>query len=105
MPISRGPTLRLLSGMHVQHDHLASIVERCRARGLRTVVGGPIASSISAKELSADHVVIGEAEELIATLARDLETGEAKPVYEATERPAMCTSPLPDLSLIKMRPL
>jgi hypothetical protein len=92
----------LISGMHVQHEHLAAIVERCRARGLRTVIGGPIASSISAKELRADHVVIGEAEELIATLARDLEMGQARPVYEATERPAMCVSPLPDLSLIKM---
>jgi len=92
----------LLSGMHVQHDHLASIAERCRARGLRTVIGGPITSSISATELRADHVVIGEAEELIATLARDLEAGQAKPVYQATQRPAMWSSPLPDLSLIKM---
>jgi radical SAM superfamily enzyme YgiQ (UPF0313 family) len=86
----------------VQHEHLAEIVERCRARGLRTVVGGPIASSMTAEALKADHVVIGEAEELIANLAHDLETGEAKPVYEAAERPAMCISPLPDLSLIKM---
>ena len=93
----------LVSGMHVQHDHLAAIVERCRARGLRTVVGGPIASSISATALKADHVVIGEAEELIATLARDLEAGEAQPVYQAAESPAMNISPLPDLSLIKMR--
>ena len=52
----------LLSGMHIQHEALVAIVERCRARGLRTVVGGPIASSLSAAELKADHVVIGEAE-------------------------------------------
>ncbi len=92
----------LLSGMHVQREHLAEIVERCRARGLRTVVGGPIASSFPAEALKADHVVVGEAEDLVATLARDLEAGRARPVYEATERPAMSTSPLPDLSLIKM---
>jgi radical SAM superfamily enzyme YgiQ (UPF0313 family) len=49
-----------------------------------------------------DHVVIGEAESLIAGLARDLEQGTAKPVYKADERPEMETSPLPDLSLIKM---
>ena len=79
-----------------------AIVERCRARGLRTVVGGPIASSLPAAELKADHVVIGEAESLIADLARDLEQGTAKPVYQAAERPEMSTSPLPDLSLIKM---
>jgi radical SAM superfamily enzyme YgiQ (UPF0313 family) len=92
----------LISGMHIQRDSLAAIVERCRARGLRTVVGGPIASSLSAADLKADHVVVGEAEALIAGLARDLEEGTAKPTYQADERPAMETSPLPDLSLIKM---
>ena len=92
----------LLSGMHIQQVALVAIVERCKERGLRTVVGGPIASSLSLEELKADCVVIGEAEELIATLARDLEQGTAKPVYQAAERPEMSTSPLPDLSLIKM---
>ena len=57
----------LVSGMQVQQEHLASIIERCRVRGLRTVVGGPIANSMSAVEFKADHVVIGEAEDLIAT--------------------------------------
>ena len=93
----------LLSGMHIQRESLLLIVERCRARGLRTIVGGPIASSVPAAELKADHVVIGEAESLIAGLARDLEQGTAKPVYQANERPPMETSPLPDLSLLKMR--
>jgi radical SAM superfamily enzyme YgiQ (UPF0313 family) len=88
--------------MHIQRDSLAAIVERCRARGLRTVVGGPIASSLSAADLKADHVVVGEAEALIAGLARELEEGTARPVYQADERPQMETSPLPDLSLIKM---
>jgi radical SAM superfamily enzyme YgiQ (UPF0313 family) len=49
-----------------------------------------------------DHVVIGEAESLIAGLARGLEQGTADPVYKAVERPAMESSPLPDFSLIKM---
>jgi radical SAM superfamily enzyme YgiQ (UPF0313 family) len=92
----------LVSGMHIQRGSLIAIVDRCRARGLRTVVGGPIASSLSASDLKADHVVIGEAESLISGLARDLEQGTAKPIYQAAERPEMATSPLPDLSLIKM---
>jgi radical SAM superfamily enzyme YgiQ (UPF0313 family) len=93
----------LVSGMHIQSDALLAIVERCRARGLRTVVGGPITSSVPAAELKADHVVIGEAESLIAGLARDLEEGTARPAYQANERPEMATSPQPDLSLIKMK--
>lgn len=93
----------MLSGMHIQRDPLIALVERCRARGLRTVVGGPIASSVPVAELKADCVVIGEAEGLMAGLARDLESGTARPVYQAETRPAMETSPLPDLSLIKMK--
>jgi radical SAM superfamily enzyme YgiQ (UPF0313 family) len=92
----------LLSGMHIQRESLAAIVDRCRARGLRTVVGGPIASSLSFDDLGADHVVIGESEALIGDLALHLEQGTAKPIYQAAERPEMTTSPLPDLSLIKM---
>jgi len=71
----------LISGMHVQQKDMISIVQRCKARGLRTVVGGPITSSLSASELQADHVVIGEAEDLIAGLVQDLECGTARPVY------------------------
>ncbi len=92
----------LISAMHIQKDALYAILARCRAIGLRTVVGGPIASSLSAAEINADHVVIGEAESLIAALASDLEKGTAKPVYQAMERPSLETSPLPDISLIKM---
>jgi len=92
----------LISGMHMQQEDLVSIVQRCRARGLRTVVGGPITSSLPASVLQADHVVIGEAEDLIAGLARDLEAGTARPLYQAAERPAMERSPLPDLRLIQM---
>src|SRR5208283_2750768 len=76
---------------------------RCRARGLRTVVGGPITSSLPAAELRADHIVIGESESLIAGLAADLEAGRAAAVYQAAERPEMSSSPLPDLSLIRMK--
>jgi len=93
----------LISAMHIQKDALFAILARCRAIGLRTVVGGPIASSLPRAEIDADHVVIGEAETLIATLARDLEQGSANPVYQAAEHPALEASPLPDLSLIDMR--
>jgi radical SAM superfamily enzyme YgiQ (UPF0313 family) len=92
----------LLSAMHVQQEHLLSLVRRCRARGLRTVVGGPIASSLPAAELGADHIVIGEAETILADFVRDLEAGCAHPVYQAAERPSLDRTPMPDFSLIRM---
>ncbi len=93
----------MISAMHVQQEDAIAIIRRCRARGVRTVVGGPITSSLPAQDLEADHIVIGEAEDIIADLARELEDGTARPVYEAAERPAMERSPLPDLSLIRMK--
>ncbi|MGA8528288.1 MAG: B12-binding domain-containing radical SAM protein [Acidobacteriaceae bacterium] len=92
-----------IGGMHVQQPDLLSIVRRCRARGLRTIVGGPITSSVPAAALECDHVVIGEAEDLIADLARDLDAGAARAVYQCGERPSLDRTPLPDLSLIRMR--
>lgn len=90
----------LLSGMLVHKQELLAILTRCRSRGLRTVIGGPACSSIEELPRYADHVVIGEAEDLIAGLATDLEQGTAKPVYQARELPGLDKTPLPDLSLI-----
>jgi radical SAM superfamily enzyme YgiQ (UPF0313 family) len=93
----------LLSGMLVHKQDLLAILARCRARNLRTVIGGPITSSVEDLPRHADHVVIGEAEDLIAGLAADLEQGKAKPIYRASERPALDKTPVPDLSLINPR--
>ena len=90
----------LLSGMLVHKQDLLLILARCRAQGLRTVIGGPVTSSVEELPQHADHVVVGEAEDLIAGLATDLEQGKAKPIYRASERPALDKTPLSDLSLI-----
>ncbi|MFQ5663021.1 MAG: B12-binding domain-containing radical SAM protein [Terriglobia bacterium] len=90
----------LLSGMLVHKQDLLAILARCRARGLRTVIGGPVTSSVEELPQHADHVVVGEAEELIAGLAADLEQGKAKPIYHARQLPGLDKTPLPDLSLI-----
>lgn len=92
-----------LSAMHVQQTHLFSILERCREKGVRTVIGGPITSNIPSEQLGADHVVIGEAEDIIGTFAQELEAGSAARVYQSSDKPSLERSPLPDLSLLKMR--
>jgi radical SAM superfamily enzyme YgiQ (UPF0313 family) len=93
----------LLSGMLVHKSDMLGLLARCRNAGLRTVVGGPIASSVAELPQHADHVVIGEAEELMAQLAEDLERGKAQSQYQAAQMPGLDTTPLPDLSLINPR--
>jgi len=93
----------MLSGMLVHKEEILRILERCRARGLRTVIGGPVTTSVEELPQHADHVVKGEAEDLVEGLAADLENGTAKLVYEAPERPVLHKTPLPDLSLISLK--
>jgi len=90
----------MISGMLVHKPEVLKILHRCREWGLKTVVGGPITSSVQELPMHADHVVIGEAEALIGPLAEALERGSAEPVYKASDMPALAATPVPDLSLI-----
>ena len=91
------------SGMMVQGPSMKAQIARAKQRGLRTVVGGPIASAQDPAIAEADHVVEGEAEEMIAELAADLERGEAKPHYAKGNLPDLKRVPLPDLHLASLR--
>jgi radical SAM superfamily enzyme YgiQ (UPF0313 family) len=90
------------SGMIVQGPSMKAAIERCKSRGLRTVVGGPIASTQDPHYGGVDHVVEGEAEELIGELAADLDRGEAKPFYKAKDLPDLTRVPLPQLHLANL---
>ena len=56
--------IAMLSGMLVHKAELIEILESCRHAGLRTVIGGPVTSSVEELPNYADHVVVGEAEGL-----------------------------------------
>ena len=91
------------SAMLVQKDSLKRVVAMCNAAGTRVVVGGPYVTTTLEELKGADHVVLGEAEETLPQLVIDLERGEAKPVYNAPERPQLALTPIPDFGLADMR--
>ena len=64
-----------LSGMIVQGPSMQTLIARAKHRGKRTVVGGPIVSAHDPTIADADHLVEGEAEEMISQVAEDLERG------------------------------
>jgi radical SAM superfamily enzyme YgiQ (UPF0313 family) len=92
-----------LSAMLVQGPSLSRLIARCRAAGLRTVVGGPITSADPSSYEEADHVVRGEAEGIIEELVSDLEAGKGRRRYEASGRADMTKVPPPDLRLARLR--
>lgn len=92
-----------LSAMLVQGPSLSALLSRCRRAGLRTVVGGPIASTGHPALKDADHVVRGEAEVVAAGLAADLAAGTARARYDAAGWTDMTAVPPPELHLARMR--
>ena len=84
-----------VTGMLIQKEALGRVVDRCRSLGKRVVVGGPYVSTSSESLPNADHIFIGEAETTLPQFFKDLERGEAKPTYQAAERPPLSLTPVP----------
>ncbi len=91
------------TAMLVQKDSLRSIVERCKAKGKRVVIGGPYVTTSAESLPEADHIFLGEAETTLPQFVLDLERGEAKRVYQASERPALSMTPIPDFGLVDLK--
>ena len=91
-----------ISAMIVQSESLEKVVGLCRSLGKKTVVGGPYVSTSSERLPDADHIFIGEAETTLPEFLNDLELGIARKIYEASSRPSLEQTPVPDFSLIDM---
>src|SRR5262245_32287799 len=87
------------SAMIIQKEPLLKVIDLCKAHGKPVVVGGPY-TSIGADDLTAaDHIFIGEVEDVFPDFCVAFERGEAKRVYHAAERPALSSTPVPDFHL------
>ncbi|HEV2424194.1 MAG TPA: B12-binding domain-containing radical SAM protein [Terriglobia bacterium] len=95
--------LVMVSAMTVQRDGLQEVLARARRLGRRTMVGGPYASGEPDRMLAvADHVVVGEPDEVFAEIARDLEDGTARRLYEISGKPDVTRTPAPRFDLLKL---
>ncbi|MEO8127145.1 MAG: B12-binding domain-containing radical SAM protein [Bryobacteraceae bacterium] len=95
--------LVMVSAMHAQRADTLSILSRARALGRRTFIGGPWASSepeLLAAE--ADHVLVGEVEEVFPSIAAALENGSACAMYRITDKPDMTCGPIPRFDLLQL---
>jgi radical SAM superfamily enzyme YgiQ (UPF0313 family) len=94
--------LVLVSAMHAQRADAVAILRQARRLGVRTFIGGPWASSDpEGTGAEADHVMVGEAEEVFADIARELEQGTAKALYRVSDKPDMSHSPIPRFDLLQ----
>ena len=95
--------LVMISAMHAQRADARSILARARSLKRRTFIGGPWASSDPEAVLpDADHVLVGEAEEVFAGIAGELEQGTARSLYRVTDKPDMTRSPIARFDLLRL---
>ena len=93
----------MISAMHAQRADARAVLTRARLLGRRTFIGGPWASTEPEAVLAdADHVLVGEAEEVFADIAAALEQGTARSLYRALNKPDMTKSPLPRFDLLRL---
>ena len=95
--------LVMVSGMRVQKDDIRETLLRARALGKRTMIGGPFASSEPELLLSlADHLVVGEPDEIFHEIAADVERGSANRLYVVKDKPDVSKTPPPRFDLLKI---
>src|ERR1019366_1843640 len=96
--------LVMISAMEVQREEVRQILERASKLSRRTMIGGPYASSEPEVLLPlADHVVVGEPDEIFQEIARDLEAGSARRLYRVTEKPDVSRTPVPRFDLLALK--
>jgi radical SAM superfamily enzyme YgiQ (UPF0313 family) len=91
------------TAMLVQKESLREVVKLAKARGKRVVLGGPYVTSTIEELPDADHIFRGEAEQTLPEFVADLARGETKRFYQASERPALATTPIADFGLANLK--
>ena len=93
----------MATAMLAQKESLKQVVQRCKAKGKRVVLGGPYVTTTIEELPEVDHIFLGEAESTIPQFVEDLARGEAKRSYKAAERPQLSTTPLPHFHLAELK--
>ncbi|MCA1815024.1 MAG: B12-binding domain-containing radical SAM protein [Acidobacteria bacterium] len=91
------------TAMIVQKESLREIVARAKALGKRVALGGPYVTTSAEIMPGVDHVFLGEAEATLPRFVEDLERGEAKALYQASDRPPLAMTPVPDFMLAERK--
>ena len=95
--------LVMVSAMAVQRKGVRMTLERASQLNRRTMIGGPYASSDPYALLPlADHVVVGEPDEIFPQIALDLERGSARRLYSIEEKPDVSRTPVPRFDLLAL---
>jgi radical SAM superfamily enzyme YgiQ (UPF0313 family) len=97
--VLRWADIVLVGGMIVQSRSFHEVVARARAAGKKVVVGGPYPTTSPEICAEADHLLLGEAEDVFPSLFAQIRTGTAPHVCQGT-RPDPSRIPVPRYDLL-----
>lgn len=93
----------MISAMIVHKESVYDIIARCQVMARPVIGGGPLFTTGHAEFAADIHCVLGEAEDLMGDLVKDMEAGQLRKVYSATTRPDITRTPIPRWDLIQLR--
>jgi len=91
-----------VSAMSIQKESAEDVIRRCNRLSVKVVAGGPLFTTGHDQFKGVDHFVLGEAEAVLPAFLKDMEAGNAAPVYASTEWPDITKSPIPSWELLDM---
>src|SRR3984893_11730551 len=96
--------LVMVSAMAVQRESVRQTLERASKLNRRPMIGGAYASSEPQALLPlANHVVVGEPDEIFPEIAADLERGSARRLYRVIDKPDVTRTPVPRFDLLALK--
>jgi radical SAM superfamily enzyme YgiQ (UPF0313 family) len=91
-----------LSAATIQRKSVEEIIQRCKAKKVKVVAGGPLFTSSYDEYEHVDHLVLNEAEITLPQFVNDLRKGQPRHMYTSNEWADLTETPVPDWSLLKM---
>ena len=95
--------MAFISAMAVQRESVDTTIARCKAAGLKVVVGGPLFTGEHEHFKGIDHFVLNEAELTLPAFLEDLQQGCARQLYTTTKFADIQQTPPPQWDLIKLK--
>jgi len=95
--------MAFIGGMAIQRTSAKRIIDRCRARRLTVVGGGPLFTAEPEAFPEVDHLVLDEAELTLPPFLADLQSGALKRIYRASGFCNLDQTTIPDWHLVRMK--
>lgn len=92
-----------ISAMSIQNESVKTVLNRCRAIGVKVVAGGPLFTQDREEFSDVDYLVLDEAEITLPLFLDDLQEGRPNHIYTSDKWADVTTTPVPLWDLINMK--